>query len=175
MAGLSVEMKLTGLDGVLETLQSLPAEVVSKRGGPVKSALRKGALVILKAEQANLRAVMGHDVNGQHVEATGLLLKSLIVTRGKPPVDSKGERYLVRVKRKTYTTQDGRARTGRSITTTTQNAQRLEYGTGKQPAEPFIRPAFQAKAAEAISTVQRELLTGIDRIVNKLASQNKGK
>ena len=38
---MKVEFKLQGVDGVLATLQSLPAEVVSKRGGPVKAALRK--------------------------------------------------------------------------------------------------------------------------------------
>jgi hypothetical protein len=65
VAEVKVEIQLTGLDGVLATLQSLPAEVVSKRGGPVKAALRKGALVILKAEKANLQAVMGHLVDGE--------------------------------------------------------------------------------------------------------------
>lgn len=167
---MKVEVNLTGVEGVLATLQSLPAEVVSKRGGPVKSALRKGAVVILKAEQQHLRAVMGHQSDGQHVEATGFLLKHLIATRGKPPVDSKGERYLVRVKNAIYQGRRG----GRPVTTR-QNAARLEYGTSKQPAEPFIRPAFLANAAKAISTIEMELGKAIDRVVNKLAAQNKGK
>lgn len=169
MAGLKMEMQLSGLAGVLATLESLPAEVVSKRGGPVKTALRKGALVILKAEQQTLRAVMGHQVDGQHVEATGLLLKNLIVTRGKPPSASKGERYLVRVKSATYVRRGGKP------VTTKQNAARLEYGTSKQPAEPFIRPAFQGSAARAITTVQTELIAAVDRVVVKLAAQNAGK
>ena len=40
---MKVDVKLTGVAGVLKTLSSLPAEVVSKRGGPVKAALAKGA------------------------------------------------------------------------------------------------------------------------------------
>lgn len=168
--GLSVELKLTGLDGVLETLKSLPPEIVSKRGGPVKAALRKGANVILKQEKANLRAVMGHQVDGEQIAATGLLLKNLVTTRGKPPSDGKGERYLVRVKRKTYP-RKGR---GKAVTTL-KTANILEYGSSKQPAEPFIRPAFNAKAAEAIRTVETELVKGIDKVVAKLAAQNKGK
>jgi HK97 gp10 family phage protein len=164
--GMKIEMQLTGLNGVLETLKSLPAEVVSKRGGPVKSALRKGANVILKAEKANLRAVMGHEVDGEKRLTTGLLLKSLIATRGKPKF--KGEWYIVRVKKKKY------QRKGKDVSTV-KVAQLLEYGSSKQPAEPFIRPAFTSKAAEAIRTIEAELIKGVDKVVLKLAAQNKGK
>lgn len=167
---MKVELKLTGLDGVLETLKSLPPEIVSKRGGPVKAALRKGALVILKQEQANLRAVMGHQVDGERVLTTGLLLKNLIVSRGKPPSDGKGERALVRVKRKTYT----RKGKGKPVTTL-KTAQLLEYGSSTQPAEPYIRPAFNAKAAEAIRTVETDLARRVDKIAAKLLQQNKGR
>lgn len=162
-------MKLTGIDGVLDTLKSLPPEVVSKRGGPVKSALRKGALVILKQEKENLRAVMGHQVDGEQRESTGLLLKNLIASRGKAPTGGNGERYLVRVRRKSYARKSGKP------VTTLKTANLLEYGSSKQPAEPFIRPAFQAKAGQAIDTVQTELVKAIDRVVKKLAAQNKGK
>lgn len=163
-----VELQLHGLDGVLQTLQSLPAEVVSKGGGPVKSALRKGALVILRQEKLNLQAVIASQTASGQLESTGLLLKNLIASRGKAPNDGKGERYLVRVKRKSYPRQGGKP------VTTLMTAQLLEYGSSKQPAEPFIRPAFNAKAREAISTTEIELVKGIDRIVKKLAQQNGG-
>jgi HK97 gp10 family phage protein len=166
---MQLDVKLTGLDGVLATLKSLPPEIVSKRGGPVRQALRKGAVVILKAEQANLQASLQNEPR----YTTGFLLKNLIVTRGKAPTGGNGERYLVRVRRKTYAgTGKG---TGAKAVTTIQVAQLHEYGTAKQPPEPFIRPAFESKAAEAIRTVERELLRSIDRVVRKLAQQNKGK
>lgn len=167
MTGL-VEIKLSGLDGVLATLQALPAEVVSRRGGPAKAALRKGAIVILKQEKANLQAVTANTSDEGKRYSTGLLLKNLIASRGKAPTDGKGERYLVRIKRKSY------ARRGGKPVTTLQTANLLEYGSSKQPAEPWIRPAFAAKAEEAIKTVERELVAGIDKIVKKLAAQNKG-
>ncbi len=165
---MKMETKLSGLDGVLETLKSLPPEVVSRRGGPVKSALRKGALVILKQEKANLQVVTMNQT-GEERQNTGLLLANLIASRGKAPSDGKGERYLVRVRRKSYPRKSGKA------VTTLKTAQLLEYGSSKQPAEPWIRPAFAAKASDAIKTVERELLAGIDRIVKKLSQQNKGK
>lgn len=162
-----VELKLSGLDGVLNTLQSLPKEVVSKRGGPVKSALRKGALVILREAKLNL-AHSTSNLTEDGAESTGLLQKSVIASRGKAPIGVNGERYLIRVKRNTYT------RKGKAVTTL-KTAQILEYGSSKQPAEPWLRPAFQTKAREAISTVERELVKGIDRIVKKLAAANRGK
>lgn len=164
---MKLEMKITGIDGVLDTLQRLPPEIVSKRGGPVKTALRKGARVILAAAQSNLRASIAHQ-NSEGSVSTGLLLKNLIASRGKAPTSGKGERYLVRVKRKTY------PRKGKAVTTL-KTAQLLEYGSEKQPAEPWLRPAFQSKAQEAIGVIQRELVNEVDKAVRKLALQNKGR
>lgn len=161
----AVEIKLTGLDGVLKTLQSMPAEVVSKRGGPVRAALRKGAVVIQKQEKQNLLVATSNATTTEARENTGLLSKNVIVSRGKAPSDGKGERYLVRIKRKTYLRRSGKA------VTTLKTAQLLEYGSKQQPAEPWIRPAFQAKAAEAIRTIETELLRAIDRIAAKLLKQ----
>lgn len=161
-------MQLHGVDGILNTLRSLPAEVVSKNGGPVKTALRKGAMVILKQERVNLQAAISNQTASGRLESTGLLLKNLIASRGKAPTGGKGERYLVRVKKKTYLGQGGKP------TTTLQTAQLLEYGSSKQPAEPFIRPAFSAKAAEAITTIEVELRKAVDRVVQRLAQQNMG-
>ena len=149
---MKVEVKVSGLDGVLDTLKSLPAEVVSKRGGPVRAALRKGAAVIQKQEKANLQAVTVNADDPDKAASTGLLLKNVVVTRGKAPSSGKGERYLVRVKRRVY------ARIGSKPVTTLKTAQLLEYGSSQQPAEPWIRPAFQAKAEEAIKGEDKEAI-----------------
>lgn len=168
---MKVEVKMLGLEGVLDTLKSLPPEVVSKRGGPVKSALRKGALVILREAEMRLkRATANADEDGERT-STGLLEENLIASRGKPPTQGKGERYLVRVRRKAY----GNRKDNRGPITTRKTAQLLEYGSSQQQAEPWLRPAFNAKAREAIHTTERELIKGIDRVVKKLAAQNKGK
>ena len=164
MADYSGVLELKGLDGVLRTLQELPPEVVSKAGGPVKRSLRKGALVLLQEAALNLaRATDNLSTDDQ--ENTGLLLSALVATRGKAPTDGNGERYLVRVKRLSY------QRPG-PATTTLATANLLEYGSEKQPAEPWLRPAFAAKAQQAIQTVETELVKDIDRVVRKLARQN---
>jgi hypothetical protein len=165
---MKVEMNLNGLTGVLETLKSLPPEVVSRRGGPVKTALRKAAVVIFKQAQTNLRASTSNATADGKQYSTGLLLKNLVVTRGKKPIGSSGERYLVRVRRKSY------QRKGKAVTTLA-SANLLEYGSSQQPAEPWLRPAFGSKAQEAIKTAETELIKALDRVVKKLAQQNKGR
>ena len=162
---MKVEVKLTGVDDVLKTLSSLPAEVVSKRGGPVKAALAKGARVI--RDQARLNMQKSIEING--ADTTGTTLKSVIASRGKAPNSGRGERYLVRVKKKTFTNAKGRK------TSTLMTANLLEYGSAHQPATPWLRPAFQAKAEEAINVTTKDLADRVQKIVAKLAAQNKGR
>jgi len=158
---MKVEVKLTGVDGVLDTLRQLPPEVVSKRGGPVKTALRKGANVIAKQARANLDVVTSNATSTGKRESTGFLKKQVIASRGKV-FGIKGERYLVRVRKRAY------QRAGKKVTAQKTGAL-LEYGSSKQPAEPWLRPAFQARAREAISTIESELVAAIDRVVKRLS------
>lgn len=164
---MKVEVKLEGLQGVLETLKALPGELVSRNGGPVRSALRRGALVIFKQAKSNLESVTRSN-DPEKNYSTGLLLQNLVTSRGKPPAGVRGEVYLVRVRRKRY------PRKGRAVSTIKAGSL-LEYGSVKQPAEPWLRPALNTKAQEAMRTFEVELLKGIDRIKKKLARQNQGK
>ena len=158
---MKMEMNLSGVDGILKTLKSLPAEVVSKRGGPVKLALAKGARLLRNEVKKNLRAVISSD------ESTGLLEKNIIASRGKAPTVGNGERYLVRVKRRTYID-----RTGKPVTTL-KTANILEYGSEKQTAKPFIRPAAVSKAQQTINIVTTDLKMRLDKVVKDLARINK--
>lgn len=155
-------VKMRGLDGVLAMLERLPPEVVSKRGGPVLLALRKGGRVIQRAEQQNLDAGM---VDDDDRESTGLLRENIVVSRGKAPTGSKGERVVVRIRRKTYPNRSGKP------VTTHKTANIKEYGSSKQAPRSFIRKAFNEKAPEAIATVDRELVRDIDRRAAKYLKQ----
>ena len=163
---MKVNFELQGMDGVLKTLQSLPKEIVSKRGGPVKLALAKGARLIRDEAKKNLRARM---VSGD--QATGLLIKNVIASRGKAPTGGKGERYLVRVKRKTYPGRRYRRRDG--VVTTRKTAMWKEYGTDDQAATPWLRPAVHAKGQTAINVITQDLKRRIDIEVKKLSTRNR--
>jgi hypothetical protein len=161
-------VEISGLKGVLDTLTSLPQEVVFKRGSPVKLALKRGAQVIRDEEKARLRALQNE--MGRN-DVTGLIEKNLIDTRGKPPTEFKGERYVVRIKKKLYVGRKGPA------VSTVKAAQIFEYGAenNSQPARPFIRTAFQAKAEEAINVIAENLIARVNRMVKDMANMNKGK
>ncbi|MCS3807805.1 hypothetical protein [Xanthomonas sp. 4461] len=159
-----VELNIQGVDGVLGVLQSLPAEVVSKRGGPVKLALAKGARLLRDRAKENLK----RQITNAGADSTGTTVKAVIASRGKAPTDSKGERYLVRVKRVSFINAKG------SHTSARRAAQLMEYGSALQPARPWLRPAVQQHGAQVIDVVTKDLLKRLDQITQKLAQQQGG-
>jgi HK97 gp10 family phage protein len=173
---MKADVNITGLEGVLATLKSLPPEVVSKRGGPVSRALRRAANVIRDEAKRNVPI------------DTGTLRDAITVSRKKPSPGENGEKFLVwlgpKFSRK-YVRNRRNLQMNRYSDTTGAKTYEvdtpyfygrfLEYGTSKMTARPWMRPAFAAKAETAIITARTELLKEIDKITKKLAQQNKGK
>lgn len=151
-------VQIEGADRLMKLLLELPREVTqSKRGGVVGKALRKGANVILKEERQTLyRAIQ---INGD--DSTGLLMKNLKIRRKR--YKGNGERVTIGVGNKRYPGAEGMR--GK---TTRLNGQRLEYGTSEQAATPWARPAFEAKAQEAIQVT----VDTLSRDLEKLAQQH---
>ncbi|OJX04579.1 MAG: hypothetical protein BGO72_21440 [Burkholderiales bacterium 70-64] len=147
---------LHGLDDLLAKLQALPPEIVSKSGGPVKTALRKGAKVIAEEAVRNIRAIVSDD---PHYVSTDQLAKSVVVRRDpRPQRSGANERFRVMLARKKYPGRNlGTIATGRY----------LEFGTEKQRPTPWLTPAYLAKRQAALDTVVRELRIGVDRAIRK--------
>lgn len=162
------ETKMTGLDGVLELLQKLPAEVVSKRGGPVRRAVRKGAVLIREEAKAQMIARGNSPGKTEINYATGFTAGHIIIKRTKL-TKIKGERFVVTVRPAVH--PGGRKFRGKPLKAN-DVAFMLEAGTSKQPAEPWLRPAFAIKREEAAQLMVTELRTSLDRIVKKLAKRN---
>ena len=161
--------KVEGLEGVLKSLQQLPKEISQKRGGPVRSALRKGANVIRKQARENVRRIVAEPNVGGGDYSTGLLEKSITVVRGRPHRTLNGERMFVLVpKRRRYPISD-RTPTGIPVSTV---GRMLEYGTSKRKPMPWMGPAFHAKKDEAVTTIVTELKKGVDKAVAALARRN---
>lgn len=120
---------LRGLDDVMSKLRALPAEVVSKNGGPVKSALRKGGVVIQKAAQENIRRVVSNTVAAGYT-STKVLEKSIVVRRDPNPQRSgASERYRVMIARgRKY---EGRTNKGKPLTAI-MTGRWLEFGDEHQ-------------------------------------------
>ena len=183
---MKVEVNMTGLDGVLDTLKSLPPEVVSKRGGPVRRALAKAGRLIRDQARANLTAAIALPGKSGVTDSTGFTERQVILKR-RPLERFKGERYIVTVKPALHPSGRLYAKS-RSYKRTRKNkmtkdrllkandiAFMLEAGTAKQPATPWLRPAFAARAGEAVQKFETELLRDIERIVKKLAAKNRGR
>ena len=145
---------IEGLGDILKTLERLPPEIVSKRGGPVRVALRKAAVVVQKEAQANVDRLVAE---GDTSESTGLLRKSVIVSRKKPG-NFKGERFWVRIKRSAKNAAGQTANTYGGV---------LEFGDERIPAKAWMRKAWESKKGEALDTFMREIPRAIDAAVKR--------
>lgn len=157
---------IEGLDDVLRRLKALGAEA-SKRGGPVRAAVRKAAVVIVKEAQANVRKIVAEPNVTEGDPSTGLLEKSIAPFRSKPQAGERGETFVVTVKRGAKYSDE---RIRGKLKTARVTGQRLEYGTGQTPEpKPWLRPAFHAKKNEAAIVMRDEVLKGIEKLEKKLS------
>ena len=169
------DIEVSGLTGVLEMLQNLPAEVVSKRGGPVRAALRKAAVVIQKEAKQNIRnIVLEPNKDGKPSKSTGSLEKAVTVGRGKYLGGIQGERYLVwipKTKRKYANTKDNvrKHRAGKTYQVESPQfyGRFLEYGTSKMQAKKWLLPAFISKGDSAVAVARDSLIKAIEKIAEK--------
>ncbi|MFW8564845.1 HK97-gp10 family putative phage morphogenesis protein [Orrella sp. 11846] len=174
---MKVDIKIRGIDNVVKTLNSLPPEIVSQRGGPAALSLAKGARMI--RDQARTNILSGVAARGN--VSTGLLAKNIMVTRARRgPQGFNGERYLVRVRPKVahYAGNRRNVRLGRAGKAyLTQGpayyGRFLEYGTSKMPAYPWLRPAVQQKGRAAIEVITQDLDNRIQKIVTQLEQKNR--
>lgn len=159
-------VRIEGLDSVLRRLKALGPEA-SKRGGPVRSAVRKGAMLIVQAAQENVRQIIATPNVGGDDESTGLLEQSIKALRAKAPAKYKGETFFVTVPRRARYPVSDRTPSGIGVATV---GRMLEYGTSKRRPMPWMRPAFHAKKGEAVEVMVHEVEKGIARLEKKLAA-----
>lgn len=176
-------VSVSGLDDVLRMLQQLPEEVVSKRGGPVRYALAKGARLIREEAKRNFAAAVALPGKTGITDSTGFTEKQIVMIRKRPLGGEKGERMIVTVRyvphpsnkasrRKSRSTGKRKARPRKIISLRANDIGfMMEYGTSKQEATPWLRPAFQSKAEESIKVISENLVERINKIIKKLARQ----
>lgn len=160
-------VRIVGLEGVMKTLKQLPPEIVSKRGGPVRTALRKASLIMVNEMKANVQRIVDEPNIGGDDYSTGFLQKNIVTTRNSK-MRQNGERYIVRVRKKAYPKPSPNAKP----VTTSQVGALLEAGTEKRRPMPWARPAFDAKKYHVIPLFVSELRKNLDRIQKKLAAKN---
>jgi len=157
-----VKVKVHGLSDLAAVLKALPPEVASKNGGPLKTALRAAAVVI--QDDAKARAPV--DV--------GVLRDAINVVRDPRP-SGVTERYVVKVTRARKVQRIIRTAKGNIGSRGAFYWQFLEFGTKFITARPFMRPAFDSQAGNALDRFKAILAAGIKRAAAKVARGKRGR
>lgn len=177
------EFRVEGLRSVINTLQQLPPEIVSKRGGPIAGALRKSLNIIRDEARNNLQRIIdAPNADGRFV-STGISKPAIVVKRGRmPPQGGKGEVAIVTVRPVKYPDRkisriDKRRGTRGRVRELQANdvLYMLEHGTEKRPPLTWMRPAFETKREESVRTFESDLDKKIAAIIRKLERQNADK
>lgn len=158
---------IPGLRELGERLKALPKEIAGKNGGPLLKALRRMGTVIQK------------DAKSRVAVKTGTLRDNIIVVRKRKDKLRPGEEGVdvtVRFKATAYKDNARNRRLGR-VGGTYKNAgplfyaKFLEFGTSRQPATPFLTPAFEAAKGTLPEMFRTALTKSIDEAVRKLAKK----
>lgn len=157
-------VKVTGLDETVKALRALPSEFSGRNGGPVRGALF-AATSPMRDEAVRLAP-----------EDTGNLKRNIMIVRDRNPRSSNAaERYMIaiRVGRRSNRVKRayrlGRINSKLRALTGTDAWYGIfkEFGTAKMPAEPFLRPAFEARKMQALSVFSVELRKSVNRAVER--------
>jgi len=158
---------MKGLDGLLDRMKTLPAEIVSKKGGIIAPALRKGGQVIQKQAKANIRAVT-RNTEAEGYTNTQTLEKAVVVRRDPNPQRSgAAERYRVVIARGRKYPGGRLNKKGGKPLTAVMTGRWLEFGDEKQPAEPWMTPAYMSTREQALNTVVDEMGNGLQKAIRK--------
>lgn len=150
--GNAITVEIKGLRELQDALRELPEKIA---GLVLNGAVKEGAQVIER--EAELRAP----------ERTGALRRSIVATALKRPHEGHDATVIVRVRRSTKTQRLKRQKAGQPV----DDAfywRFVEFGTSKASARPFLRPAFEAKKAEAAGVIKQALRRRIEKEAAKL-------
>lgn len=157
-----VEFKIQGVDALTARMRALPEELRKK---PARSALGKAAKVIREQAKANARQLDDPE--------TGRAIADNIVQRLRSRYNRRTGDVMISVG---VATEKGRIPKGNPDTGPKGNTPHwhlLELGTESMAAQPFLRPAAEAKAGTAINEFAAGLDQALTRLTKRLAKQGK--
>ena len=153
-----VTITLTGFEDTLRMLESLPPEIVSKNGGIVRKALRKGSMITVKQAKANVTDIINRDGLD---DSTGALLKAIGTQRARHPEKyGASERFVVHARK---------APKVKNLTPAMYGAN-MELGTEKQKPKPWMTPAYFTTRSQGAQMVVDESNRLIEKVIKQLAA-----
>lgn len=152
----TISMKVEGLAELHAALKALP---VALQAGPLRRAVRDGAVVVQKAAQVRAPVAEAAYVKQNKTIQPGTTRRAIYIARSRENSSRVQEAYIVGIRYgKRYRKRGLDAWYWRF----------LEFGTSKMVARPFMRPAFQATRAEQVEAMRLRLATDIERIAKKI-------
>ena len=157
-----VQFKINGVDVLTARMRALPVELRKK---PARTALGKAAKAIREQAQANARMIDDPETGRAIADNIVQRLRSRYTRRTGDLMSSVG-----------VATEKGKIPKGNPDTGPKGNTPHwhlLELGTEQMAAQPFLRPAAEAKAGAAVDVFASELDAALTRLVKRLAKQRK--
>lgn len=155
-----VSFKIDGIRELGHALKQLPPAVIGKKGGPLKSAMMTAMLPVLRDAQAKAPVSMGHMIKGEFVPG-GRLKRAIKRRRHTNPI-----KYDEIVGVGVFS---GRSR---SDLLGAYYAPFVEFGTVKQPPQPFMRPAMEKNRQLIIKKFRTRLAQIIFKEAAKIGAKN---
>ncbi len=155
--------KLEGLKETVAALKALPAQFASKNGGPIRKAMvaaakpmRDAVIAKVPIDTGNLRAniYIYRDRNPQSIGATE---RFIIGVRGKKAKYAR-TRLNVRL---------GRVGKNYRLAGDAFYWRFVEFGTEKQSAQPFLRPAFEEGKVRFVGDFAEQMRKGVEAAVQR--------
>lgn len=163
-------VKVEGLAELLRTLQSLPAAIAAKSGGPVRSALFRAAKVIRDAARANAPI------------RTGALRKAIFIYRDRnPAAEGHTEQYKIGVRKVRLNRKERKQlrelldkMKDQGINARVVSVEGdpyywrfVEFGTARTKANPFMRNALDQNHGQALDEFVNSFRKGIANAVKR--------
>lgn len=147
-------VKIEGLDELAAALRELPGKVA--RAG-LRASVYAGARVI--QEEARLRAPVYTGPVSEGHPPPGTLKRSIIMKQIREESGDQAQVFYVLVRYGKKYQKQGKSG---NLSQDAFYWRFVEFGTARQPARPFLRPAFEAKKMEAVQAIQDKLLERIE-------------
>lgn len=137
-----------------------------------KSLLKLGAKpaqsVMGSAARKAMKPVLNDAIQNAN-EDSGDLRKALAIK----VIKGKKSKTFVSANVGTYRKKSTKKQGGKKLAGVNQKAIAQEFGTSKQQAEPFLRPALNSNASRVLSILKPALADGIEKAAKKLAGGTK--
>lgn len=145
--------KLTGFKELAAAMKQLP-ERVARNG--LRAAVSAGA------------AVVRNDARNRAPVDTGELKRDIMIKRERDTKSEMSARYSVFVRTGKKSRLAGKKR---GVQRDSYYWRFIEFGTSKMAKQPFMRPAFEAKKAEALAAIGKKLNERIQAVATELSKK----